>query len=266
MRTVGLDLAPWIQKGVLEIVSSRPTLQGLEMHLLQMHRKILEQRPRAVVVDPITNLISAGNLMDTKSMLTRLIDFLKTSQITTVLTSLTSGGTDLEATEVGISSLVDTWIILKDLESGGERNRAIHVLKARGVPHSNQLREFLVTGDGIRLVDPYLGPSGVLTGSARLAQEAADREREVARRLEAEHGELSLRARQKALEAQMASLKAETDLVDKQLSRIAVQERGRLERHARDQDAMADSRRQTGNAAQKAHWEKGRNGGGTDDR
>jgi circadian clock protein KaiC len=247
---------------LLEVVSSRPTHQGLEMHLLQMHRKIREHRPRVVVVDPVTNLIAAGNLIDTKSMLTRLIDFLKSSSITVVLTSLTSGGRDLEATDVGISSIIDTWIILKDLELGGERNRAIQVLKARGVPHSNQVREFLVTPDGIRLVDPYLGPSGVLTGSARLAQEAADRERDVARRLEAEIGEQSLRAKRKSLEAQMASLQAEAELVGKQLSKAATREQERQERESRDKTAMAFSRREAGIPVREAARGKSRNGGG----
>src|SRR6185436_4312482 len=106
--------------------------QGLEMHLLRMHREIERHRPRAVVIDPVTNLINAGNLIDTKSMLMRMIDFLKTRGITALLTSLTSGGTFVEATDVGISSLIDTWIILRDIELGGERNRAIQVLKARG--------------------------------------------------------------------------------------------------------------------------------------
>ncbi|HLY73054.1 MAG TPA: circadian clock protein KaiC, partial [Planctomycetota bacterium] len=145
MRTIGLDLAPWLDGGLLKIISSRPTLQGLEMHLLRMHQEIQQHRPRVVVVDPVTNLINAGNLIDTKSMLMRMIDFLKTRGITALMTSLTPGGAAVEATEIGISSLIDTWIILRDLEVGGERNRAIQVLKARGVSHSNKIREFLVT-------------------------------------------------------------------------------------------------------------------------
>jgi len=262
MRTIGLNLAPFIDNGLLKIASSRPTLQGLEMHLLEMHRNIREQRPRAVVVDPVTNLIAAGNLIDTSSMLTRLIDFLKTNGITAVLTSLTSGGTNPEATDVGISSLIDAWIILKDFEVNGERNRAVQVLKARGLSHSNQIREFLVTPRGIRLLEPYLGPSGVLTGSARLAQETADRERELARRLEAARGELSLRGRQKELEAKMAALKAESDLVDQELSNVGAREKDRLDRGAKDQSAMASSRRERSSPDASARRERSRNGGG----
>ena len=266
MRTIGLDLAGWLDGGLLKIISSRPTLQGLEMHLLRMHQEIQQQRPRAVVVDPVTNLINGGNLIDTKSMLVRMIDFLKTQGITALLTSLTTGGTSTEATDVGISSLVDTWIILRDLELGGERNRAIQVLKARGVSHSNQIREFLVTREGIRLVEPYLGATGVLTGSARLAQEAADREREAAARLDAQRGQLALLGRQKTLAAQMAALKAEADLVAQELSKSSSGEKDRQDREARDRTAMAISRRQEIGSPRPARRARSRNGGTPDGR
>jgi len=266
MRTIGLDLAPWLDGGLLKIISSRQTLQGLELHLLRMHQEVERHRPRAVVVDPVTNLINAGSVIDTKSMLTRMIDFLKTRGITAFMTSLTAGGASVEATDVGMSSLVDTWIILRDLELGGERNRAIQVLKARGVSHSNQIREFLVTPQGIRLLEPYLGASGVLTGSARLAQEAADREREASARLESERGQLSLLGRQKTLAAQIAALKAEADLVAQELSASASGEKDRQDREARDRTAMAISRRQEAGSGRPGAPGRRRNGRTSNDR
>src|SRR4029079_13496953 len=119
----------------------------------------------------ISNLADAGTIRDATAMLTRLLDYLKARQITGVFTCLTTGGRDREMTEVGISSLIDAWLLVRDIELGGERNRGLYVLKARGTAHSNQIREFLITSHGIDLQDVYLGPEGVLTGSMRLAQE-----------------------------------------------------------------------------------------------
>ena len=126
-------------------------------------------------MDPITNLTSVGRRRDEiKAMLTRVIDFLKSEGITTIFTSLTSGGSALEQSEVGISSLMDTWLLLRMVESASERNRMLYVLKSRGMAHSNQMREFVLSDDGIELVDVYTGPGTVYTGSARLVQEAQD--------------------------------------------------------------------------------------------
>ena len=125
-----------------------------------------------VIVDPISNFIASGNLRDVNAMLIRLIDFLKSRAITAFMTFLTESGGALEATDVGISSIIDVWLMVRDIELSGERNRGLYVLKARGMSHSNQIREFLLTSDGIKLVDVYLGPAGMLTGSARVAQES----------------------------------------------------------------------------------------------
>jgi circadian clock protein KaiC len=175
MRSIGIDLTPWLKKGLLRFDSTRPTFHGLEMHLLRMHKLVTETKARVVVVDPITSYISLGDTLEVKSMLTRLIDFFKANQITALFTSLTEGGSALEQSEVGISSLMDTWILLRPMESNGERNRGIWILKSRGMAHSNQIREFLITNHGIDLVDVYLGPEGVLTGSARAAQETREK-------------------------------------------------------------------------------------------
>jgi circadian clock protein KaiC len=174
MRSIGVELQPLVNKGLIRIHASRPTLFGLEMHLVQIHKMIAEFEPSAVIVDPISNLIDSGTQQDARSMLLRLVDFLKAKRITALFTHLTSGAAAREATDVGISSLVDTWLLLRDIELAGERNRGLYVLKSRGMPHSNQIREFLITPEGVQLEDVYVGPEGVLTGSMRAAQEARE--------------------------------------------------------------------------------------------
>jgi circadian clock protein KaiC len=209
LRSIGLDLAPFVRRGLLHFELARPTFFGLEMHLGRMHRRIDQVRPAAVVVDPITSLLSAGTATDVPSMLFRLIDFLKQRGLTAFLTALTSGGAKPEATDLGVSSIVDTWLLLRDIELSGERNRGMFVLKSRGMAHSNQIREFRFTNQGIELADAYLGPAGVLTGSARLAQEGLERSAAGARRQEIERKQRALQRRSAVLEAQIAALKAE---------------------------------------------------------
>ncbi|CQR74936.1 Circadian clock protein kinase KaiC [Sporomusa ovata DSM 2662] len=150
MRSIGVDLDQWISENLLRLYAWRPTNIGLEMHLLSMHKKIAEYTPAIVVIDPITNLTEIANETDVKVMLMRLMDFLKMKNITTILLDL-SDTTKLEATGVGISSLVDTWITLRDMELNGERNRGLHIIKSRGMAHSNQIREFVLTDKGILL-------------------------------------------------------------------------------------------------------------------
>jgi circadian clock protein KaiC len=183
MRSIGLELQPLVKKGLIRVHASRPTFFGLEMHLVQIHKMIAEFEPSAVIMDPISNLVDSGTQLDARSMLLRLVDFLKVKRITAVFTHLTSGAAAREATDVGISSLIDTWLLLRDIESAGERNRGLYVLKSRGMQHSNQIREFLLTPSGIELEDVYAGPEGVLTGSMRAAQEA----REIAEALALQH-------------------------------------------------------------------------------
>ncbi|AXC10668.1 Circadian clock protein KaiC [Acidisarcina polymorpha] len=206
MRSLGLDLEPWIRCGLLLFHAARPTLCGLETHLVTMHRIAGEFKPSVVVIDPVTNLESGGTADEASSLLTRLIDFFKAKQITTLFTSLTRGGKDEETTDAGISSLMDTWILVRNVESGGERNRVLYVLKSRGMAHSNQVREFQLSDHGIELVDVYVGPGGVLTGAARLAQEAReaadlllDEEEFARRRHEMDRSIQSLQAKSKSL-------------------------------------------------------------------
>src|SRR6202521_2568176 len=174
MRSIGIDLEPWVPKGLLQFHAARPTYGGIEEVLLVTHKHISSFQPSIVVVDPITNLLMVSTLNEVRSMLTRLVDFLKTQGITAIFTSLTAAGS-LEASEADVSSLMDTWLLLKNIEVGGERNRALYVLKSRGMEHSHQIRDFVLTDDGLRLLDVYLGPEGVLTGSARVSQEMREK-------------------------------------------------------------------------------------------
>jgi circadian clock protein KaiC len=172
MRSIGVDLDPWIRRDLLRIHAQRPTALGLEAHLVAMHRLIDEWQPRVVVVDPVTNMIAVGSETEVKAMLARLIDFMKLRQITALFTSLTEGGRAAERTDLGVSSLMDVWMLLGNLEANGERNRTIQVVKARGMAHSNQVREFVMTNDGIKLVDVSRRVDGsVAIGSARGAQQ-----------------------------------------------------------------------------------------------
>lgn len=209
MSSVGIDLGPWVAQGLLQFHATRPTFTGLEMHLTTMHKAILQFQAQIVIVDPLNSFVSGANEYEVKSMLMRLVDFLKMSQITGFFTSLTAGGTPLDRTDAAISSLIDTWLVLLAIETGGERNRALSVLKSRGMAHSNQTREFRLTGQGVELCDVYVGPGGVLTGSARLAQEAEEQAAQLARRQEIERSQRELDRRRATLETQIAALRAE---------------------------------------------------------
>lgn len=209
MRSIGIDLEPWVEKGLLQIHSVRSTAQGLEMHLLRMTNLINQSNPSMIIVDPITNLINIGEALEVKSMLSRLVDFLKMNQVTSLFTSLTKGGQDVKQTETEISSLMDTWILMRDIEIGGETNRGLIILKSRGMAHSNQIREFLLTDHGIDLLDVYLGPEGVVTGSARAAQEAQAKTLRARRAREIEHLQHELDTMRKIMEARIEVLRSE---------------------------------------------------------
>jgi len=172
MRSIGIDLETWMRRGLLRVHAQRPTALGLEAHLVVMHRLIDEWQPRVVVVDPVTNMIAVGSETEVKAMLARLIDFMKLRQVTALFTSLTEGGGAAERTDLGVSSLMDVWMLLGNPEANGERNRTIQIVKARGMAHSNQVREFVMTDRGITLVDVSRRADGsVSIGSARTAQE-----------------------------------------------------------------------------------------------
>jgi circadian clock protein KaiC len=243
MRSIGLDLAAWIKKDLLLYHASRPTAYGLEAHLATLHKLITDFKPRAVIVDPITNFMKAGTEAEAEAMLMRLIDFLKSQQITALFTSLTRGGTTIERSEVGISSLIDTWLLVRDIELGGERNRGLYVIKSRGMPHSNQIREFLLTDHGVELRDVYAGPGGVLTGSMRLAQEARDKASALTRQQEIERRQRELDRKRGTLEAQMAELRSQYEAEEQDLRMVISQEQHAADRLRRDEDEMAQRRK-----------------------
>jgi circadian clock protein KaiC len=243
MRSIGLDLSPWLKKGLLRFHATRPTAFGLETHLAELHKLVKEFQPRVVIVDPITNFLKAGTQLEAEGMLMRLIDFLKSQQITAFFTSLTHGDSALEQSQSGISSLIDTWLLLRDIELGGERNRGMYVLKSRGMAHSNQIREFLLTDHGFELKDVYIGPEGVLTGSLRLAQEAREQAAALTRQHEIERRQRELELKRQALETQMVALRGQFEAEEDELKFLIAQEQTAADRLRHNQDQMARSRK-----------------------
>jgi circadian clock protein KaiC len=253
-RSIGIDLEPYVRQGLLRFHAARPTVQGLEMHLVAIHKQVAEFRPSAVIVDPITNLSSAGTTSTANSMLLRVIDHLKNAQITAFFTALsTNDGSSLETTDVGVSSIVDTWMLLRDVELNGERNRCAYVLKSRGMPHSNQLREFVLTDHGIELLDVYVGPGGVLTGSSRLAQQAREKAEALMRDQAIERRRRELERKRMEVQARIAALQAEFQADEDELERVITQERAIRDRLANDRTEMARSRKADDNGEERAH-------------
>lgn len=211
MKSIGLDLEKWIKKGLLKFHAVRPTAYSLEMHLSMMIKLIDEFEPQAIVVDPISNLYPVGDDIQVRSMLMRLIDYAKSRHITGMFINLSedvaSNPYALESTQLHVSSLMDTWIILKNIEGNGERNRTFSIIKARGIAHSNQLREFLLTSKGIQLLDLYKGTEGVLFGSARVAQENREAARRVIRNEEIERRQRELDRKKRIMENEIVMLK-----------------------------------------------------------
>jgi circadian clock protein KaiC len=242
MGTIGLDLQQWVKKGLLQFETVRPFHYGLEMHLARTIKAITEFSPDVVVIDPISGLDTSGTILEVKGATMRLMDFLKQRGMTTMLTDLKMGGSVLDSADSAISSLVDTWMVLRDLESNGERNRGLHVIKSRGMSHSNQVREFVLSNGGIQLTDVYIGPSGMLTGSARVAQEARERAAHVTLNEEAERQQLALECKRAALEGQIAALRAEFSAEEATVTRIVSQDRQREASVALDKAAMGRSR------------------------
>jgi circadian clock protein KaiC len=242
MRSIGLELSPWVDQGLLQIQASRPSFLGIEQHLVQMHRLIEQWQPAIVIVDPITSLLSAGALDQTKAMVLRMVDFLKLHLITGLFTSLNHGGAAEEATELDISSLMDTWLLLRDIELGGERNRGLYVLKSRGMHHSNQIREYRLTDAGIELLDVYVGPQGVLTGSARLTQEAREQAEHFNRQQNMARMKRDLERKQQALEARIMSLRADFDAEKEEALQVLAQAESVEDLVQQNRRAMAVSR------------------------
>ncbi|MHB8093040.1 MAG: circadian clock protein KaiC [Syntrophales bacterium] len=243
MGSIGIDLAHWVKKGVLKFHAARPSLYGLEMHLLTFHNMIEEFKPQVLIVDPISNLSAAGTVSEVKSILTRLVDYLKMNNISTFLTDLTHFTGSLEHTSEEISSLIDTWLLLRDIELNGERNRGLYILKSRGMAHSNQIQEFLLSNQGIGLIDIYTGSGDVLTGSARATQAAAEKAAELASWREVDRRLREQERKKNALEAKILALRAEFDVETQEVLLMAEEEKKRQAIREEDRLDMLQLRR-----------------------
>jgi circadian clock protein KaiC len=243
MSSVGIHLEPWVKKGLLNFHATRPTLHGLEHHLTTTIKLINKIEPRIVILDPIDAFVMGGNQTDVKIMLLRLVDYLKMKNITAFFASLTNAGENQELTDMSISSLIDTWLLLRDIEIGGERNRGLYILKSRGMVHSNQIREFKLTNHGIELLDVYVGPEGVLTGSARLSQEAKNEAEQLLRKQEIERKQFDLKLKRAAMEAQIVVLQSEYKSNESETVKIIEMEKAKADMFIQNRKKMAESRK-----------------------
>lgn len=243
MKSIGIDLATWEAKGLLKFDATRPSYHGLELHLAQSINLIEEFKPSAVAIDPLTDLTTIGSANEVRLMLARLIDYLKNKGITAVLTGVQNDFDMSSNDQSKISSLVDTWISLNWVHSAGERNRSISIIKSRGMNHSNQIREFLLTKEGSRFVDVYLGSAGVLTGSMRVSQEAKDLAEAQARSQEVAHLTAKLDAKRKFYRAQSTALDAELKATEAELQTALSQSKLKEERARLDRADMELSRK-----------------------
>jgi circadian clock protein KaiC len=261
MRSVGMDLGRWIEVGLLQFQATRPTTLGLEMHLVKMHGLVDDFDPNIVVVDPVTALLHSSAQMETRSMVLRMVDFLKSKQITAVMTTLGEGGSWTEESGLNISSLVDAWLVLQEIENAGERNRGIYILKARGMAHSNQIREFLLTNHGVELREVYLGSGEMIMGSARLAQEAKDASEAALLAQEIESKELLRERKRRAIEAQIAALQMELETEDQVTQQLIAQQETQRLKLAHVREAMAKGRSINVGASEE-YGNKGKKSGG----
>jgi circadian clock protein KaiC len=250
MRSIGIDLEPWVKKGLLQFHATRPTNYGLETHLTTSIKLINKFDPKVVILDPVNAFLTGQNQTEVKAMLLRLVDFLKMKRITAFFTSLTSTGDSLETTDVYLSSLIDTWLLLRDIEIGGERNRGLYVLKSRGMMHSNQIREFKLTNHGVELLDVYVGADGVLTGSARLSQETRDEAEQSLHQQEVVRKQIGLKRKREAVEAQIRLLRAEFEAEESETLKAIEFDKARIERLTQDKRKMAKSRRRDADTKQ----------------
>jgi circadian clock protein KaiC len=243
MRSIGIKLEHWVEKGLLQFQATRPTLYGLEMHLAVTHKAVNAFKPDVVILDPINTFILGDKENEVKTMLVRIVDFLKLNQITALFTSLTTTESALESSDVGISSLIDTWLLLRDIELNGERNRGMYILKSRGMANSNQIREFILTNHGVELREAYIGASGVLTGSARIAQEALENAEVLIRKQDIERKKRELERKRKALEAQIILLNADFESAESEAVKMIRTEQDTIKRLEQDKIEMAVSRK-----------------------
>jgi circadian clock protein KaiC len=242
MLSIGIKLETWVKKGLLQFHAARPTFYGLEMHLAVTHKAVNSFKPHIVILDPINTFVIDDKDIEVKMMLMRIVDYLKSNQITALFTSFTSSDKAIENTDIAISSLIDTWILLRDIELSGERNRGMYVLKSRGMAHSNQIREFILTDHGVELREAYIGASGVLTGSARMAQEANEKAEVLIRKNDVERKKRDIDRKRKALEAQIATMQIDFELEESESVKMMETEQATIKRLEQDKVEMAESR------------------------
>jgi len=238
MHSIGINLGQWVEQDLLQFQNARATLYGLEMHLVVMHNAIDQFNPNCVVIDPISNLIATASESEVKSMMSRMIDYLKMKQITALCTDLSLISGNPERGEINISSLMDTWLLLQILEARGERNRGLYILKSRGMAHSNQVREFILSDDGIQLRDVYIGLSGVLTGSSRDNQEAKDLAEALDCQQQIEMRQRDIERKKLAIEAQILALNTQFEAEKDDLIRLISKEKQRSDTLLLDMIAM----------------------------
>lgn len=235
-QSVGLDLARHVESGLLRFEAARPSLYGLEMHLARMHRDLDLFKPTMVVIDPISAF--NGPEAEVQSVLLRMVDLLKGRGITALLTSLLHQNYVSSQQDLGMSSLMDSWVRLFNEEANGEMNRTLYVIKSRGMSHSNQVREYVMSDSGIGLIEPYIGPEGVLTGSARLTQASREQAARQRRRQEAERRQRDLARRREATERQVAELRAALEAEEEEISLLHSEDAEREAALERDRNAM----------------------------
>jgi len=242
MRSIGIDFEQWVDQGLLRFQATRPAFAGLEMQLTMIHKATVNFNPQVVIVDPLNGFIIGDNMTEVKSMLTRLVDFLKTKKISSMFTQLISSGAMQGTDDLAVSSMIDTWLVLRDIEVGGERNRGLYIIKSRGMAHSNQVRECLLTDRGVELCEVYVGAGGVLTGSARLAQEAQELASKLTRKQEIDRRQIELESKRRALDAQIAALRAEFEVREAEAMKIIAQEEAQATQLVQERVEMGLSR------------------------
>jgi circadian clock protein KaiC len=221
MRSIGLDLRRWADAGLLKFYAARPSAYGLENHLAGLTRLLDANRPQVVVLDALTSFAAVASAHEVNALITRMVALVKYRGITAVMASLAQPGPD--DGETGVSSLVDTWLLLRNMESDGERNRVLFVIKSRGSKHSNQVREFLLTDEGPALVEAYLGPEGMFVGSARLRRLAEERQEQQQRRAEADRRQRDLTRQATEVEIQIAALQEALAETGEEMGRLGAE-------------------------------------------
>lgn len=222
MKSIGTDLGKWLKSGQMRYIAARPTFYSLEMHLAIMLREINRFKPQLVVLDPISAFTDSADIAEVQAMLLRIVDYLKSNGITAVFTHLAS--VEQAQTDAGLSSIMDGWVLLLNREANGEFNRELYLLKARGISHSNQVREFVMSDSGIHLLEPYLGEDGALTGSARRNAEARARRAETERQAEVTRVQDEVTQRRRRALAQIETLNADIEADEAELKRLVTAE------------------------------------------